>query len=97
MTNLNSIFSASVSLLNSDLSLDVVGTTQHALQVQELGVFPCVNGSTSQGQSISITDKKKLIKEILKNKFKNLLIGTGCNSLHDTINLIRYSLPITLD
>ena len=43
-------------------------------------------------QFLQISDKKKLIKEILKNKFENLLIGTGCNSLHDTINLIRYSI-----
>ena len=91
MTNLNSLFAASVSLLNSDLSLDTEATIAHAEKIEKLGVSPAFNGSTSQGQSISIEDKKKLIKEILKKKFKNLLIGTGCNSLHDTINLIRYS------
>mgnify|MGYP001175979588 CR=1 FL=1 len=92
MTNLNSVFSASVSLLNSDLSLDIGATIAHAKKIENLGVSAAFNGSTSQGQTLSITDKKKLIKEILKNKFKNLLIGTGCNSLGDTINLIRYSL-----
>ena len=92
MTNLNSVFSASVSMLNADLSLNVEGTIEHALKVEEQGVSPAFNGSTSQGQSLGIEDKKKLIKEILKKKFKNLLIATACNSLHDTINLIRYSL-----
>ena len=92
MTNLNSVFSASVSMLNADLSLNVEGTIEHALKVEEQGVSPAFNGSTSQGQSLGIEDKKKLIKEILKKKFKNLLIATSCNSLHDTINLIRYSL-----
>ena len=77
-TNLNSVFSASVSLLNSDLSLDIGATIAHAEKVEKLGVAPAFNGSTSQGQTLSITDKKKLIKEILKNKFKNLLIGTAC-------------------
>ena len=48
--------------------------------------------STKCTHLLQISDKKKLIKEILKNKFENLLIGTGCNSLGDTINLIRYSL-----
>ena len=91
-TNLNTVFSASVSLLNHDLSLDVGGTIEHALRVEKLGVSSCVLGSTSMSQFLQISDKKKLIKEILKNKFENLLIGTGCNSLHDTINLIRYSL-----
>ena len=92
MTNLNSVFSASVSLLNSDLSLDIGATIAHAEKVEKLGVAPAFNGSTSQGQSLGIEDKKKLIKEILKKKFKNLLIATASNSLHDTQNLIRYSL-----
>ena len=92
MTNLNSLFSASVSLLNSDLSLDIGATIVHAEKVEKLGVVPAFNGSTSQGQSLGIEDKKKLIKEILKKKFKNLLIAPASNSLHDTINLIRYSL-----
>ena len=91
-TNLNTVFSASVSLLNHDLSLDVGATIEHALRVEKLGVSSCVLGSTSMSQFLQISDKKKLIKEILKHKFQNLLIGTGCNSLGDTINLIRYSL-----
>ena len=90
--NLNTVFSASVSLLNSDLSLDVGVTIEHALKVEKLGVSPAFLGSTSMSQLLEISDKKKLIKEILKHKFQNLLIGTGCNSLGDTINLIRYSL-----
>ena len=92
MTNLNTVFSASVSMLNADLSLDVRGTIDHALKVEKLGVSPAFLGSTSMSQLLEISDKKKLIKEILKHNFKSLLIGTGCNSLGDTINLIRYSL-----
>ena len=92
MTNLNSVFSASVSLLNSDLSLDIGATIAHAAKIEKLGVSAAFLGSTSMSQFLSISEKKKLIKEILKHKFQNILIGTGCNSLHDTINLIRYSL-----
>ena len=91
-TNLNTVFSALVSMLNADLSLDVGASREHALKVDKLGVAPCILGSTSMSQFLQISDKKKLIKEILKNKFQNLLIGTGCNSLGDTVNLIRYSL-----
>ena len=91
MTNLNAVFSASVSMLNADLSLDVGGTIEHALKVEKEGVFPAFLGSTSMSQLLGITEKKKLIKEVLKHSFQNLLIGTGCNSLGDTINLIRYS------
>ena len=92
MTNLKAVFSASVSMLNADLSLDVGGTIEHALKVEKEGVFPAFLGSTSMSQLLGIPEKKKLIKEILKQKFQNLLIGTGCNSLSDTVNLIRYSL-----
>ena len=94
MTNLNTVFSASVSVLNANLSLDVGGTIEHALKVEQQGVSPAFLGSTSMSQLLGISDKKKLIKEILKQNFQNILIGTGCNSLNDTINLIRYSLEL---
>jgi len=92
MTNLNSVFSASVSVLNADLSLDIAGTIEHAMKVEEQKVHPAFLGSTSMSQFLSISEKKKLIKEILKHKFQNILIGLGCNSLTDSKNLIRYSL-----
>ena len=71
MTNLNAVFSASVSMLNADLSLDIGGTIEHALKVAQEGVVPAFLGSTSMSQLLSITEKKKLIKEVLKNKFQN--------------------------
>jgi len=92
MTNLNNVFSASVSVLNADLSLDIAGTIEHALKVEEQKVHPAFLGSTSMSQFLSISEKKKLIKEILKHKFQNILMGLGCNSLTDSKNLIRYSL-----
>ena len=57
-SNLNTVFSASVSLLNSDLSLDPVATTEHALKVDKLGVSPAFLGSTSMSQLLEISDKK---------------------------------------
>ena len=56
MTNLNTVFSASVSLLNSDLSLDVGATIEHALKVDKLGVSPTFLGSTSMAHLIEIAD-----------------------------------------
>ena len=58
MTNLNTVFSASVSMLNADLSLDVGGTIDHALKVEKLGVSPAFLGSTSLSQLLEIADKK---------------------------------------
>ena len=64
MTNLNTVFSASVSMLNANLSLDVGGTIEHALKVEQQGVSPAFLGSTSMSQLLGVSDKKKLIREV---------------------------------
>ena len=66
MTNLNNVFSASVSLLNSDLSLDIGATIEHGLNVEKSGVSPAFLGSTSMSQLLELSEKKKLIKEIYR-------------------------------
>ena len=38
MTNLNTVFSASVSILNADLSLDVGASIAHAMKIESFGV-----------------------------------------------------------
>ena len=93
MSKLKGVFSASMSILNEDLSLNISATIEHAKNVDRSGVGPAFLGSTSQAQLCENQDKKDLIKELLKHKFQNnVLIGTGCNSLKENINLIRYSL-----
>ena len=48
--------------------------------------------STGQSQLITLSEKE-LISQISSNKNKNkFFIGTGCNSLNDTINIIDYSM-----
>ena len=98
MTKLKGIFSASLSILKNDLSLDVQETIKHAKNVDKLGAGPAFLGSTSQAQLISVQEKKDLIKEIANHKFENpILIGTGCNSLRENINLIQYSIKVGFD
>ena len=93
MTKLEGIFAATISVLNKDLSLDISATIEHALYVDRQGSGLVFLGSTSQSQLLSIQEKKDLIKEISKHKFQNqVIIGTGCNSLKDTINLMRHSI-----
>ena len=62
--NLNTVFSASVSLLNSDLSLDVGVTIEHALKVEKLGVWPAFLGSTSMSQLLEISDKTFFLRSV---------------------------------
>ena len=73
MTNLNSVFAASVSMLNADLSLDVVGTIEHGLKVEEQGVSPAFLGSTSMSQFLSISEKKKIDKRNFKTQISKCI------------------------
>lgn len=92
---LKGIFSASVSIISESNELDIASTIEHAKNIDKFGVGPCFLGSTSQSQLISIQEKKDLIKEISKHKFQNeILIGTGCNSLKENINLMRHAIEL---
>jgi 4-hydroxy-tetrahydrodipicolinate synthase len=49
-------------------------------------------GSTGQAQLISISEKINLLNKLSESKYKNnYLIGTGLNSLSETINLMKIS------
>ena len=90
---LEGVFAATISVLKKDLSLDISATIEHSLNVDRQGIGLAFLGSTSQSQLLPIQEKKDLIREISKHKFKNqVIIGTGCNSLKDTINLMRHSI-----
>jgi len=92
MTKLEGIFAATITVLNDDLSLNVKNTIKHAKNVDKQGSGLAFLGSTSQSQLLSLQEKKDLILEISKHKFQNqVIIGTGCNSLKDTKNLMRHA------
>jgi 4-hydroxy-tetrahydrodipicolinate synthase len=95
MTKLEGIFAATITVLNEDLSLNVSDTIKHAKNVDMNGAGLAFLGSTSQSQLLSIQEKKDLISEIAKQKFKHqVIIGTGSNSLNDTKNLMRHSIEL---
>ncbi len=88
----NGVYTASVSIINSDKSLDIKSTINHA----ENGIKSGLNGvfffgSTGQSQLVSISEKKDLISRTATSKFKDqFYFGTGVNSLKDNLDLIRY-------
>ena len=92
--NLKGIFAASMSVLKADLSLDIEETLRHAKKnLDDNGVGSAFFGSTGCGQLISISEKKEFINALSKESFKEkILIGTSCNSLNDTINIMRHSI-----
>ena len=93
MTKLSGIYAASMSVINSDLSLNVEKTIVHAEKLIDQGCHgTAIFGSTGQAQLIPIAEKIKLLNSLSDNKYKNkYLIGTGLNSLNETINFLKIS------
>ena len=91
MTKISGIFAASMSVINSDLSLNVEKTINHAEKLIDLGCHgTAIFGSTGQSQLLSISEKIKLLNKLSKSKYKDKhLIGTGLNSLGETINFMK--------
>jgi len=91
MTKISGIFAASMSVLNSDLSLNVEKTIQHAEKLIDQGCHgTAIFGSTGQSQLIPISEKIDLLNQLSKSKYKDKhLIGTGLNSLGETINFMK--------
>ena len=93
------IYSASMSILDEDLSLDVDSTIKHAEKLIVEGCHGVVLfGSTGMAQLISSNEKKKLINKLSKSKFKdNFMIGTGTNALNENIELMKHALNNGID
>ena len=90
MSKINGIYAASMSVINDDLTLDVKKTIQHAEMIIDQGCHGvAIFGSTGQAQLISISEKINLLNQLSTSKYKEkYIIGTGLNSLSETINLI---------
>ena len=93
MIEIKGIYAASVSILNKNLTLNVEKTINHVENLIKQGCHGVVIfGSTGQAQLISMSEKIQLINKLIESKYKNsFIIGTGLNSLGDTINLVNIS------
>tara|TARA_B100000575_G_scaffold273893_1_gene257205 strand:+ start:18 stop:902 length:885 start_codon:yes stop_codon:yes gene_type:complete len=91
MTKISGIFAATMSVLNTDLSLNIEKTIDHAENLIDQGCHgTAIFGSTGQSQLISISEKIDLLNKLSKSKYKDKhLIGTGLNSLGETINFMK--------
>jgi len=82
-----------MSVLNDDLTLNAKRTINHAEKLIDQGCHGiAVFGSTGQAQLIPISEKIDLLNHLTKSKYKEkFIIGTGLNSLGETINLMKVS------
>ena len=87
------VYAASLSVLNEDLTLNVEATISHAENLIKKGLHGCFFfGSTGMSQLISKNEKMELISKISTHKQrKHFYLGTGCNSLNENIELIKYA------
>jgi len=91
MSKIKGIYAASMSVINKNLTLNVKETINHAEMVIDQGCHGvAVFGSTGQAQLIPVAEKINLLNELSISKFREkYIIGTGLNSLGETINLMN--------
>ena len=91
MSLIKGIYAASMSVLNDNLTLNVEKTIKHAERLIDEGCHGvAMFGSTGQAQLIPVSEKIELLNDLSKSKYKEkFIIGTGLNSLGETINLMK--------
>jgi 4-hydroxy-tetrahydrodipicolinate synthase len=99
MSKIKGIYAASMSLFNKDLSLNIEKTVEHAEKIIDQGCHGvAMFGSTGQAQLISVSEKISLLNELSKSRHKDkYLIGTGLNSLSETINLMKVATSLNFN
>ena len=93
------IYAASMSILNKDLTLNINKTIEHAEMVIDQGCHgAAIFGSTGQSQLIPISEKINFLNKLATNKYKDkYVIGTGLNSLGDTISLMKVAMSLDFE
>ena len=93
MSLIKGIYAASISVLNDNLTLNVSKTISHAEKLIDEGCHGvAIFGSTGQAQLIPVSEKIELLSDLSKSKYnQKYIIGTGLNSLGETINLMKVS------
>jgi len=96
MSKIKGIYAAGLSILNSNLSLNVEKTISHSEKIIDQGCHGIVIfGSTGQAQLISVTEKITFLNKLSTSKYKEkYIIGTGLNSLGETINLMKVAMSL---
>ena len=99
MSKINGIFAASMSVLNQDLTLNVAKTVEHAEKLIEKGCHGvAIFGSTGQAQLLPLSEKIDLFNKLSNSNYKDkFIIGTGLNSLGETINLVKIAKSLNFE
>ena len=99
MSKIKGIYAASMSIFNKDLSLNIEKTINHAQKIIDQGCHGvAIFGSTGQAQLVSVSEKISLLNELSQSSIKEkCIIGTGLNSLNETINLMKVATSLNFN
>jgi len=99
MKKIKGIYAAGMSIFNENLSLNIPKTIKHAEKIINQGCHGvAIFGSTGQAQLISISEKISLLNQLSKSEHKDkYIIGTGLNSLSETINLMKVATSLNFN
>ena len=99
MSKIKGIYAASMSIFNKNLSLNIEKTLAHAEKIIDQGCHGvAIFGSTGQAQLIPVNEKIALLNKLSKSRYKDkFLVGTGLNSLIETINLMKVAISLNLN
>ena len=94
MSSIKGIYAASMSIFKEDFSINLEQTKKHAENLIDKGCHGvAILGSTGQAQLISVKEKMELIEHLSYSSQKNnFIIGTGNNSLSETISIMKHSI-----
>lgn len=94
-TNLpDGVFAASVTPLNKDFTIDHEALVEHCNWLFKNGNNGiCFMGTTGEANSFSVHERIRALDHLVEKGIstQNILVGTGCCSLPDTIELTRHA------
>lgn len=97
MYKISGAYCAVLTPINKNLSINKDLFLRHCQSLMQKGLDGlAVFGTNGEASSFSVNQKKESIEFLLENKVNpsNLLIGTGSSSLHDAIDLTKFSVSI---
>ncbi len=93
-TNLRGILAPALTAVTDDFLIDEERTLAHFRWLLENGCDgSLVFGTTSEANSFSVAERKRFLERVISVGIneKQLLIGTGCCSLADSIDLTKHA------
>lgn len=95
-----SLLTASLTPLDRNLNLNCKHLKTHVQGLLKTGASGVVLfGTTGEGNSLSVSERKYGLEFIVQGGIspKNLIVGTGCCALTDTVDLTKHALNVGVD